>query len=405
MRKYWKFTAIIAVIVLSIGTFYVNAAFSAEQYPEFVIETQSGDAEEIKSLVFEGSYSDTSTMSYASTNVKIKAEGSTYNNQSFLDRVIGQPPTKIKELQKDYHSFMRGKNASINSFFEDNQYLVYADVNDLSSLTSREFKFDISLLNKEDDTTNSFTVEVPDDGELDYLVVEDVQYIKGSLYLITHNMKRDNESYYGEKHIYTINMANQKISSQEAIIQVPEEQENTNVDVEFIRTSPTKSNDQLIMIKTERQLIEDEESTREEVINQEVISYDLSTKKNEKINIPDFKIDQNQLSYFDGSKVYFMTLNGQELVVTPYSLADKQVGQSFRIPRTGEEGFAYAQMTTVKDGKIYVATSQMNSKINGDVIVADAQTGKTLFKGQLAFKDSSEEQGNFELYIHEMYVE
>ena len=41
MKKYWKFTATIAVIVLSIGTFYVNSALSAPQYPEFVIQSKA----------------------------------------------------------------------------------------------------------------------------------------------------------------------------------------------------------------------------------------------------------------------------------------------------------------------------------------------------------------------------
>ncbi|WP_158413535.1 hypothetical protein [Gracilibacillus boraciitolerans] len=42
MKKYWKFTAIIAVIVLSLGTFFVTSATSATEYPEFVIKTTSG---------------------------------------------------------------------------------------------------------------------------------------------------------------------------------------------------------------------------------------------------------------------------------------------------------------------------------------------------------------------------
>jgi hypothetical protein len=403
MKKYWKFAAIIVVIVLSIGTFHVNAATSAKQYPEFVIKTQSGDANEIKPLVLEGSYTDTTAMNYVSTNLKITTDGSTYNSRSFLDQVIGHPPTLIKELQEKYRTFMRGKSSQVSSFFENNQLLAYADVDyNMSSLRSRNFKFDISVLNKADGQINSFTVKVPDGGEFENVFVADVQMVKDELNLITQNTMRN--TFYDEKHIYTIDMANQKISNHEAIIQVPEGQDDTHIDVQLIRTSPKKANEHLIIVKTEKKVVEDTESKREEVINQEILTYNLATKEKEKINVPDLRLDENQLSFFDGSTIYFMTLDGQELVVTPYSLVDEQIGSAFSIQLFGEKDIVYGQMTTVKDGKLYVASSQMTSNIKGDVIVADAHSGETLFKGQLALVDSSIEKGQFELYINEMSV-
>ncbi len=405
MKKYLKFAAIIMVIVLSIGTFYVSSATSAEQYPEFVIQTQSGDADEIKPLVLEGSYSDMSSMNYVSTNLTITADGSTYNSPSFLDRVIGQPPTVIKELQEEYRTFMRGKNLMVDLFFENNRFLAYADVNyNMGLLKSRDFKFDISVLNKENGHVNSFTVDVPEGGELEYVFVEDVQMVENKLNLITQNTVRNNDDVYDEKHIYTIDMGNQKIDNHEAIIKVHEGREDNRIEVQLVRTCPKKANEHLIIVKTEKKVIEDKESIREEVINQEVISYNLATKEKEKVNVPDLRLDENQLSFFDGSAIYFMTLDGQELVVTPYSLVDNQFGKVFSIQLFGEKDIVHGQMTTVKDGKLYVASSQMNSNIKADVIVADLKTGKTLFKGQLAFKNSSEDHNHFDLFIHEMFV-
>jgi hypothetical protein len=403
MKKYWKFAAIIVVIVLSIGTFHVNSNTSAKQYPEFVIQTQSGDANEIKPLVLEGFYTDTSAMNYVNTHLKITADGSTYNSRSFLNQVIGQPPTMIKELQEEYRTFMRGKTSQINSFFEDNQILAYADVDyHIGSLRSRDFKFDISVLRKDDGNIESFTVEVPDGGELENVYVADVQMVEDELNLITQNTKRN--TFYDEKHIYTIDMANQKIINHEAIIQVPEGQDDTRIDVQLIRTSPKKANEHLILVKTENKVIEDKESKREEVINQEIISYNLAKKVKEKINVPDLRLDENQLSFFDGSTIYFMTLDGQDLEVTPYSLVDVQIGSAFRIELFGEKDITHGQMTTVKDGKLYVASSQMTSDIKGDVFVADADSGETLFKGQLALKGSPKEKNHFELFINEMFV-
>ena len=407
MRKYWKLATTIAVIVLSIGTFYVNSATSAEQYPKFVIHTQSGDPEEIKPLVLEGSYSDTTSMNYVSTNLKITADGSTYNSRSFLDQLIGQPPTLIKEFQEEYRTFMRGKSSDVNSFFENKQVLVYADVNyNMSSLRSRDFKFEISVLNKEDGNIDSYTVEVPDDGELEYLYVEGVQMVESELHLITQNMKRSSEDYYDEKYIYTIDMANKKISNHESIIQVPEWHDDQHIYVQLINSSPATAKEHLIFVKTEEKVIEDTESTREEFINQEIISYNIATKEKKILNVPDFRIDNNQLSFFDGSTIYFMRLGGQGLEVTPYSLVDDQVGQAFSIQLSGEEGIFPATMATVKDSKLYIASSQLSPKLNlkAVVLVADVNTGETLYKGQLALEDTSKEKGDFELYFHEMFV-
>lgn len=405
MKKYWKFIATITIIVLSIGTFYVTSTMSAESHPEFVIKTISGNAEEIKPLVLEGAY--TSSMSYVDTSLKITSDGSTYNSRSFLDKIIGQPPIVIKDFQEKYRSFMRGKDPLVNYFFENEEFLAYATVDyKLDSLRSRDFKFNISVLNKKDGSIDSFTEEVPDSGELEYISVDDVQKVEGELYLITRNMKRNNDNFSEEAHIYTINIANQKISDHEAIIDTTNGQSDTRINVRLVETAPTKANNHLIIVKTELKVIEDMESIREEFINQEIISYSLATKEKEIIDVPELRLDENQLSFFDGSLVYFTRLIGTELVVTPYSLVDNQLGKAYRIQLSGDNGHAGGQMTKVNDGKLYIVSSQMSPSLNidADVVVADAQTGETLFRGQITLEDSSEDTRQFELFLHEIYV-
>lgn len=404
MKKYWKFIAIIVVIVLSIGTFYVKSAKSEEQYPEFVIQKISGDEDEVKPLVLDGSYSD---MNYLNKNVKISADGSTYTSNSFLDQIIGQPPIEIKELQDKYHTFMRGKGSQVNLFFEDEKVLAYADVDyNFGSSSSREFKFTISVLNKEDDSADSFTLEIPDGEKLEYVYMEDVQMVKDELYLITQNSMRKNDKYNEEKQIYTIDVANQKISSHDPIIQNSNGQDDTHFNTQLIRSSPTKANENVVMINTEIKVIEDTESYMEEVVNQEFLSYNIATKEIKKLDLPDLHLDNSELSLLDGSTVYFITFEGQGLLVTPYSLVDDQVGESYRIKLSVEEEVVPATMTTVKDGKLYIASQQLSPKLkitHADVIVVDLKTGDTLFKGEIALNDPKVSD-DYDLYLYEMYV-
>jgi hypothetical protein len=177
---------------------------------------------------------------------------------------------------------MRGKTSQVSSFFENNHILAYADVDyNIGSLRSRDFKFDISVLSKVDGNIESFTVEIPDGEELEDVYVEDVQMVEDKLNLITQNITENNVDFFDEKHIYTIDMANQKVINHEAIIQVPHGQEDKSIDVQLIRKSPKKANEHLIIVKTERKVVQDAESIREEVINQEILSYNLATKKKE----------------------------------------------------------------------------------------------------------------------------
>ncbi|WP_112180408.1 hypothetical protein [Paraliobacillus zengyii] len=404
MKKYWKLISTTAIIVLSIGTFYVNVALSAEQFPTFVIKTVSGDKAEIKPLVLQGYYEETN--SYVSNNLTITTEGSTYMGYTFLDQLIGQPDVMIEELQEEYRGFMRGKTTWIDLFYEDEQYLAYGDVSyKMGSMRLSDFKFDVSLLNKKDVDTNAFTLEVPNGENLEYMSVDSVQLNGNELTLITQNSILKNDEYYDEKHIYTINIDDQAISSHEELYQVTQGDGNTYTNVQLVETSPTNTNEHIILLKTEEEMMEEMESSRTVEMNQEIISYNLVTKERETIDVPELNLEENQLSFFEGSTLYFTKVAEQELVVTPYNLMDEQVGQAITLPLSSdnEEG-VQPPMIMVNNGKIYVAESQMNKDLDANVVVADLNTGETLFEGQIALEDSSEEIGNYELYIHEIVL-
>lgn len=409
MRKYLKFAVISMVITLSLGAFYVNAAMSKGQYPEFYIKTQSGDTQEVKPLVIEGYYN--SSRYDGSKNLKITKEGSTYNSRSFVNELLREPPLVMKELQENHRTFMRAKNNWVNLFFEDSQYLAYANVDDnMNSLGSSEFAFNISVLNKKQGNENSFTVDVPKSEDLIHVYIEDVQMKNDQLYVITQNIGRKNN----EKNIYTIDMDNRKISHHEAIISISKNQDNSYSHVSFMGTSPIEGNEQLILIHSEEKHNVEKESTRAEVEStrveersKKIISYNIVTKEKEKVNVPDLFLKEHQLSFFDGSTIYFTKLDGEELIVTPYSLREGTVEKPFSVQlssETGIKGNMDGPLVIVKDNKLYAASPTINSKVNGDVVVADVKTGETLFKGQIALKHSSELESQFRLNLHEIFV-
>ncbi len=404
MKKYWKFTSIIAVIVLSIGTFYVNSALSATQYPDFVINKKSGNAEEIKSLVLEGGYHEGNSMDYLNNHLKITSEGSEYRKgSSLLDLVIGRPTPMIQELQDKHRNFMRGKSHNLDSFFENNKILAYADVKyKIGSSTSRDFKFAISILDKEGGNATSFTIKVPDSSVVEYIYVEDVQVVDNELKIITHNYTSENEKYFNEKHIYTLDISTGAIKNNEKIFSISD-QDDTHIDAHLIKTNPKKANENLIFLITQSEIIHHEESDMEGETSRELISYNLETNEQKTIELPE-SLKEHQISFFDGSTIYFSKLSDQNLVVTPFSIEDDQAGNEYTLQLSNETSNTEPPMIVVKDGKLYVTTQLTNLTTKASVAVFDVKTGETLYEGEVERKDSPENMEEFELNIYEMSV-
>lgn len=401
MKKYWKITVIITVVLLSIGTFYINSAMSAESYPEFIIQTQKGDAEEIAPLVLEGSYQASSARNYISREVKVTADGSTYRSDSFLGQIIGEPPARIKELQEEYHTFMRGKTPLINLFFENDRFLAYAEAKSNTGPSgASDARFAISILDKDKDDTTSFSIKVPDRKKIDYVFVNDVQITDNELNITTRNMKRNN----GELHVYSVDLSSQKVSSHETVVQTPQGQ-NTQIDAHLIGGDFVQANQRLIFLKTEQKLTQGTEPAKVESSSQELISYNLETKEKKKMDLPDnINLEENKISYFDGSTIYFVRFGEDELVITPFHIENDQTGSTFTIQWPNETGNMATPIVRAKDGKLYVASVQMKAETRANIAVADIKTKETIYLGKLMRKNNSEEIGKYDLYFHDLHV-
>lgn len=404
MQKYWKFTSIIAVIVLSIGTFFVNSAMSATQYPEFMINKKSGNAEEIKSLVLEGGYHEGRSMSYTYNHLKITPDGSKYRNgSSLLDLVIGRPEPMIQELQDEYRNFMRGKGQNLDSFFENNKLLAYAEVkNKVGPLTSSDFKFAISILDKDDGNTTSYNIKVPDSSVVEYIYVEDVQVVDKELKMITQNMTNENEKYYNEKHIYTLDISTGTISSNETIFSIPN-QYDTHIDAHLIKTNPKHANENLIFLITQSKITQHEESDLNGETSRELISYNIKTTEQKTIELPK-SLKEHQISFFDGSTIYFSKLSEQNLVVTPFSIENDQAGNELTLQLSNETSNTEPPIIIVKDSKLYLTTQVTNLTTKASVAVFDVKTGQTLYEGEVERKGPPKNMEEFELYIYEVSV-
>ena len=346
-------------------------------------------------------------MSYTNTHFKITSEGSEYRNgRSLLDQVRGQPAPIIKDLQKKYRNFMRGKGQFIDLFFENDKVLAYADVKyNMSASSSRDFKFDISILNKDDGNTTSFNINVPDTSVAEYIYIEDVQLIGNELKLITHNTIRKNESFFNEKHIYTLDISTGTITNNEKIFSIPEEHGDSYVDARLINTNPLQANENLVFLKTQNNFIQEEGSDgfKESSSNIELISYNLKTQEKETIELPE-SLKDSQVSFLEGSTIYFSKFSEQSLIVTPYSIENNHAGREFKIKLSNTINNEELPIIIVKENKLYAVSRLSDSKTNASVAVINVKTGETLYEGEVVRKNTPKSTQEFELYIYEMSV-
>src|SRR5690625_3643108 len=127
MKRYWKLITIATVIVLTIGTFYIQSSLAKNKYPTFSIKHQSGDETLVENVTIHGTYNEGDVWI---GNIGISIEGMTEHNQfSYLDMLTGKYlDTEIKRLQKEHRNFMRGKGEDTSLFFDDKDTLAFVDI-------------------------------------------------------------------------------------------------------------------------------------------------------------------------------------------------------------------------------------------------------------------------------------
>ncbi|ASN07234.1 hypothetical protein [Virgibacillus necropolis] len=401
MKKYWKIIVIATVIVLGIGVYYVDSAISATQYPEFVIEKQSGDESEIESIVIDGYYNG-STIQNAS--FQLTENGMEYDSEaSFFEQIMQSSDSMIEQLQQDHSDFMRGKSGNINAFYEDKQTLVYADVNyKTSALEPVDFTFEVSLLDKKSEEKTSYNLAVPNSSNMSYMVVEDVQLIDNKLKLITQSDVGKNEGYHNETHMYIINMQKQKIVNHETLFSVPEQQKDSHYRVNLVQeTNPKQAHDHIVFSKTISKVIERQpDMYATEEVAQELIIFNLKTKEIENIELTK-ELENKEILVFDGSTIYFTEAAAEDVVITSYSMADKKMVNETTLNLTKSQ-FQEGPMLAVNNEKVYAVTRIRNENTEAEIVVADLKSGETLYKGEITREDPSEQIGKFELFLHEM---
>lgn len=396
MRKYWKLITILLVSVLTVGIFYLNTAFAKSPYPDYSITKISGDEKEIESINVLGGYSNNSLDDEFTLNLG----GIEYaSEESFLERANGQfYDPQMKQVQKEYWNFTRGKISGPLNYYSDATYLAYSNMSYDWSFEdeSNQFTFQISVLNKETKKTTSFDLNLPNGGAYSFVNTERVQMIGDELQVITRNSVDDRDE--GEYHLYIFDIATKKLKSGEILLSVPKSNGN-QVDVFLLdertikRTNEYAVFTQITMQDTEsiEEITEEETVVAEDVdeYQEEAASkgveditlfvYHFKTGKFETIDLPEDIQGSGYSFLFDGSHIYSPEQDEQGTEMVVYDLKSEEIKNTF--PINMDLG-----TMRVKNEKLYSIKQDANTvRIN----VIDLKSGQTLYEGEAAPKSDA----------------
>lgn len=415
MKRYVKLIIIAVVILLSIGVYYIQPMFSADERPEFKIIANSGDETLSENMVLKGYYSENVMLGMGiGDDIKITPKGTTYYSDSsnrFQSQLSGSDYEKINQLQEDYRSFMRGKEPSLANFFEDDTLLAYAELttNNYSSVTEDE-EFKIEVLNKKTNKESSFSVDLPKGTNYSYMYIEDIEVANNQLIIVTNGYSLNNENEQDEHHFYSISLPNEKIEKDESL-----QLDLVNLDgkqiqyVELLSGMNTVQTSKFLVYRVE---IGDEQSETELYEDQEIyettyelIGVNIETGEQFLIDLSDEVGNQALSSAFSIEKdiLFFYKKNKETITIYTYSLEQKELREMETAELSEAQKAALKEEVTlsVYNGAAFFVN---NDKIKGKdqhIMAFDLESGKAVFEGSL-IETKKQSATNSELYLYEV---
>ncbi|WP_010529267.1 hypothetical protein [Lentibacillus jeotgali] len=388
MKRYWRLIAIVTIVVLTIGTFYIQSAIAAVSYSEIKIEKISGNEELIEPVILNGSYNTGTGMNVA---INVTPDGSEYiRNQSFFERIQGMYSNEVKRLQEEYRSFMRGKSGSNTSYLETEDTLASAEVINQSvrGSDSGDMEFDIAVLNKENGEITSFTVSVPNRAMYAQVFVEDVQMADDTLKVVTRNYSKDGEN---ALYMYHFDMTNQEITGDKRIAITGDNGENAGshlmIEPESDQTAPSEY------------IIFSKDSPGGQDV-QEYIVYNLETGDKQQLETPEKLSGDALLS--DKEHLYFNT--GNQIV--QYNIETDEMTAEIDLPSqdtsNGDMQRNTRPLLHVTNDKMYLLTASPGKKIGQNITIIDTTSGETLYNGKLTIEKPVDQ--NESLHIFDIQV-
>ncbi|MEX1030631.1 MAG: hypothetical protein WDZ91_11400 [Paenibacillaceae bacterium] len=424
MKRYGLSIVFVVLIVISIGTFYTQATTS--HYSNFKLITQHGDESEIEGVLLKGNY--VNDLNYRiNPAVTVDSAGSKYMNKGsllFMDPFYWESE-EVKQLVSEHRQFMRGKRG-VNGLYEDDQLLVYAEAKSDDPFSSgvRRFYFEVSVLDKKQNKSWSYEVNVPN-GELGYMMinVQDVQVFGDEIVVVTSNFLNTVGKEY---HRYSLDLgSNRAPLDQVIILPQPEnvviEGSGTvvNVNVQSVyETDITEPSNYNVFYSIQTQaLVEDADTytapelgvnaiqmaqkltaqtTLHEIVGAQIVVYDLQTGlevKSDTQLLVDFITTQSKRDFMnltmEGDNLFLIKQSEQGVTVMEYNISDaKATIHDIKLDNQTDA----ETLKMIKQQRMYILTKDDSKQPS--LVIVDLNSDETIYQGTIELNETVRYQAN-----------
>lgn len=406
MKKYWKLITLIVFSGISISTFYLITVSAENSYPQYTIETRSGDKEVIKDLVLAASSFDENS-DYGDM-FQIDAEGTIGSKDvPFAEQLdmMYQHDLSTQKLYRNYRSFFRDKAWNMFQYHEDEDFISYANnlftmVDDYDEIHD---KLEIAVLDKKTEQETAFEVEVPDYENYDSFYVEDVQKSGNILHVFTTNyIEGETELYQPitELHVYKIDLDSQKIV--EDLILAPSSDDDMDYTSYIVNTGSTNSEmtPEPYIIISSNPTVQPETTESGVEINPEditMMAYNVETSEVTELAVPNEFKGWSESMYplvtnVQDEYIYYTTLKENGFEMNRFNIEENAMEQAqlIELPSevmenflTNPEGYA-TPLVSIKGNQIcYVSTLKDKAGHDVGIVVADLESGQVLYDGTI----------------------
>ncbi|MFD2210554.1 hypothetical protein ACFSMW_12655 [Virgibacillus halophilus] len=408
-----KYAASFIIFVLAIGTlitFFIYEHHAVSAFPSFYIQQTAGDKREIKQFILDGNYYD----GQINENLQITTNGTSYyRDRSFFEKLSAVSDPGMKRLQNEYHSFMRGKAENMNQYYENQDKLIYANIDayDMRLPEQRmQSKLEIAIWDKQKKQKSSFKATIPHIDRYIWMDIQSLKFNNGKLYVATNNERySDSGQNSMEAHLFQVDLKSGKLGDDKTLLKENADDQvyskdngkngETYTSINFVPQENAQENNMIVLQKTISEI--GNEAKQDKVLKNELISYEIGSAMRKKLSLPAELPKSAEPVSQNGTSVYFKVQSANKLTVYSYDVHTEKVTAVHQFPLQAANREALIE---VKNNRIYIISPAMRAKRKATVFVADAKTAKTLYKGVIKVKGDQNLIGEQSLEVDSLEI-
>ncbi|ANY65859.1 hypothetical protein BBD42_04795 [Paenibacillus sp. BIHB 4019] len=397
MKRYITTLALVLLAAAGFSTYY--AFGSADHLPEYRLETLEGDVNEAANLVLVGSY----IGGKGSQPLNLTVHGSEYRSRKSLyesyitdAREWFYEREGMRELIEKYPAFMRGKS-EINSFYQDQDWLAYAEIPYNSATSDPEGTIEVEMLNRSTGKTADYSIALTpftQQGMREHATLYDVQLQADGLHVMVKQYETDNKPSGASQYFdYIIDSASGQLVKRIALEFVDAAGTKlTPLSSAATQNDYTAPNDYFVLsIVTQEQTGEANSSSVPANAPAELYVYSYKSGTTQRLPDEMQKLDARRMGgrYISGGDLYFTNYNETQFSVSSYSLeTGERRGDSWSL-LSSQIGEGELQSFFINGDRLYVLLAKEDART---VVVMNAATGESLYKGSVTVEGSEEER-------------